>query len=285
MMFLPVVVFYILFHYVPMAGAVIAFKDFSPGLGILGSPWAGIDYFKMFFAGPYFQRIIGNTIILSALQILFAFPSAIILALLLNELRSVGFKRVVQTITYLPYFISLVVICGIIVEFCSRTGIITRVLSVFGFEPTSMLLNPNLFRPIYIVSDIWQFTGWNSIIYLAALTGIDQELYDAAKVDGAGRFKQLLHVTLPGLIPTIMILLILRIGQLLNIGFEKVILLYNPGIYETADVISSFVYRKGILEMNFSYAGAVGLFNSVINFGLLVLANKMSQHATETSLW
>jgi putative aldouronate transport system permease protein len=284
-MFLPVAAFYILFHYIPMAGAVIAFKDFSPGLGIFSSPWAGLDYFKMFFSSPYFLRVVGNTIIISGLQILFAFPTPIILALMLNELQGVNFKRVVQTITYLPYFISLVVICGIIVEFCSMTGIITRIVSNFGFEKSSMLLNPGLFRPIYIVSDIWQFTGWNSIIYLAALTGIDQELYDAARVDGAGRLRQLFHVTLPGLIPTIMILLILRIGQLLNVGFEKVILLYNPGIYETADVISSFVYRKGILEMNFSYAGAVGLFNSIINFGLLVLANKMSRYATETSLW
>jgi len=285
LMALPVLAFYIIFHYVPMYGAIIAFKDFSPMKGILGSEWIGIQHFKDFFGSIYFSRILFNTLNISISTLIFGFPTPIILALLINELRSKVFSRTVQTVTYMPHFVSLVVICGLIKEFTLDTGVVNQVLSVFGWKPVSMLNKPELFVPIYVISNIWQEVGWGSIIYLAALTGIDPQLYEAAKIDGAGRFKQLIHITIPGILPTIVILLILRMGRLLNVGFEKIILLYNPAIYETADVISSFVYRKGLLEFNWSYSAAVGLFNSVINFFMLWSSNWLSRRLKGESLW
>ena len=223
--------------------------------------------------------------IISVYSLIFSFPAPIILALLLNELRNKTFKRMVQTISYLPHFISIMVVCGMIIDFTATDGFINDIIEFFGGQRSSLLLKPELFRTIYISSDIWQNVGWGSIIYLAALTGVDTQLYEAAVIDGAGRWKQLLHVTLPGIAPTIVILLILRIGQIMNVGFEKIILLYNPATYSTADVISSFVYRKGLLEFSYSYSAAVGLFNSVINFILLILANKLSKHVNDISLW
>lgn len=284
-MILPVIIYYILFHYKPMYGAIIAFKDFSPLLGIERSPWVGFKHFKDFFNGYYFWRILRNTIVISLNSLLFGFPAPIIFALLLNELRNQRFKRIVQTVTYMPHFISLVVICGMIKEFTMSTGVIPDILSYFGFQKTNLLDKPHLFVPIYVISGIWQEVGWESIIYLAALASIDPELYEAAAIDGAGRWKQLWNVTLPGIVPTIMILLVLRIGRLLSVGHEKIILLYNPAIYETADVISSFVYRKGLQEFNWSYSAAVGMFNSVINLFLLVMANRFSRKISESSLW
>lgn len=285
LMILPVVLWYFIFCYMPMYGAQIAFKDFNPGLGILKSPWVGLKHFRLFFDGVYFWRTFRNTLLISLYSLIFGFPAPIILALLLNEVSSKRFKRTVQTVTYLPHFISLVVVCGIIREFTATEGIINTVIEMFGGERRSMLLAPELFRSIYVVSGIWQNIGWDSIIYLAALSGVDPTYYDAAIVDGAGRFKRVLHVTLPGIAPTIIILLILRIGQIMNVGFEKIILLYNENIYETADVISSYVYRKGILEQSYSYSAAVGLFNSVINFLLVIIANTISRKVNETSLW
>lgn len=205
--------------------------------------------------------------------------------MLLNELRHERFKKTVQTVSYLPHFISLVVICGMIHDFTARDGIINDIVEWFGGERKTMLLEPGLFRPIYIISGIWQNVGWDSIIYLAALSGIDQELYEAAVIDGANRWKQTLHITLPGILPTIVILLIMRIGAMMNVGHEKIILLYNSNIYETADVISTFVYRKGLSQANYSYSAAVGLFNSIVNFVLIILANWFSRKATEISLW
>lgn len=277
--------FYIIFKYVPMYGVMIAFKDFSPARGITGSPWVGLKHFQNFMDSYYFYRIIRNTLLINIYQLLFAFPAPIILALLLNEIRKVLFKRIVQTVTYLPHFISTVVICGMIVDFSMKNGLINTIISWFGGEKANLLLNADLFRTIYVSSDIWQQIGWGSIIYLAALAGVDTQLYDAATIDGAGRWHQMLHVTIPGIMPTIVILLILQIGGMMNLGLEKIILLYNPMTYETADVISSFVYRKGILEANYSYSTAVGLFNSVINFMLLVLANRISRKVNDTSLW
>lgn len=285
LMALPVLAFYIIFHYVPMYGAIIAFKDFSPMKGILGSEWIGIQHFKDFFGSIYFSRILFNTLNISISTLIFGFPAPIILALLINELRSKVFSRTVQTVTYMPHFVSLVVICGLIKEFTLDTGVVNQVLSVFGWKPVSMLNKPELFVPIYVISNIWQEVGWGSIIYLAALTSIDPQLYEAAKIDGAGRFKQLIHITIPGILPTIVILLILRMGRLLNVGFEKIILLYNPAIYETADVISSFVYRKGLLEFNWSYSAAVGLFNSIINFVMLWSTNWISRRLKGESLF
>jgi putative aldouronate transport system permease protein len=285
LMAVPVLAYYIIFHYAPMYGVTIAFKNFSPAKGIIGSPWIGFQWFKDFFNSFYIKRIISNTLIINILGLVFAFPAPIILALLLNEIRNEKFKKSVQTITYLPHFISLVVICGMIHDFTSRDGIINDLVEFLGGERITMLIQPELFRPIYIISGIWQGVGWGSIIYLAALAGIDPELYQAAVIDGANRWKQAWYITLPGILPTIVILLILRIGSMMSVGHEKIILLYNSNTYETADVISSFVYRKGLLEANYSYSAAVGLFNSVINFILVISANWISRKTTESSLW
>lgn len=282
---LPVILFYILFHYKPMYGAIIAFQDYNPRLGVSGSDWVGFDQFIRFFTSPYFGRLVKNTLLLSVYGIIFGFPAPIILALLLNELKAMRFKKTVQTITYLPHFISLVVVTGIIKDFTQSTGLINDIIVMFGGVRTSLIQNPALYRTIYIVSDIWQGIGWGSIIYLSALSGVDQQLYEAASIDGAGRWKQLIHVTLPGIAPTIVIMLIMRMGQLLGTGYEKTILLYNEATYETADVIASYIYRVGILERNWSYSTAIGLFNSVINLALLIVTNKFSKRVSETSLW
>lgn len=282
---LPVVIFYIIFSYKPMYGAIIAFKDFTPAKGVEGSPWVGMANFISFFQSPYFVRLMSNTFLLSFYNLLFGFPAPIILALLLNEVKNHAFKSVAQTITYLPHFISMIVVAGMIVDFSMSTGLINDMISFFGGARAPLLQNPNLYRSIYVSSDIWQQIGWDSIIYLAALSGVDGQLYEAAMIDGAGKFKQLFHITLPSITPTIIILLILRIGSLLSIGYEKTILLYNPAIYQTADIISSYVYRVGILQADWSYSTAVGLFNSAINFVLLLTANKLSRRFSDTSLW
>jgi putative aldouronate transport system permease protein len=285
-MAVPVILYYVIFHYLPMYGAQIAFKEFDIGKGIWNSPWVGFRHFTEFVGGMYFWRLMRNTFLISFYQLLFSFPAPIILALLLNELRSERFKRFVQTAIYLPHFISMVVICGMVLDFVSRTGIVVQILALFGFEPVALMTKPRYFRPVYIISGIWQEIGWGSIIYLSALASIDQEQYEAATIDGAGRFRKMFHITLPGILPTITILLILRIGQVMNVGFEKIILLYNSSIYETADVISSFVYRRGLGEsFQFSFTSAVGLFSSVINFILIVSANQLSKKIGETSLW
>lgn len=285
LMAIPMVVYFILFHYMPMYGIVIGFKDFSPRIGIWDSPWVWFKHFKEFFNSLYFLRTIRNTALLSLYSLLWGFPASIILALLLNEIRREKFKRCIQTITYLPHFISLVVICGLIVDFTSTDGLFNAVLSNFGMEASNWLTKPEWFRTIYIGSGVWQSIGWDSIIFLAALSGIDPSLYEAAKIDGAGRWKQMLHVTLPGLMPTIVIMLILNIGGLMSVGYEKIILLYNSLTYETADVISSYVYRKGLQGGDYSFSTAVGLFESIIGFTLLIVANKLSKKITEQSLW
>ena len=282
---LPVFIYYFVFQYLPMYGALIAFKDFRPSLGVWGSPWVGLKNFKDFFSSYYFVRLLKNTLALSIYSIVFGFPAPIILALLLNELRVLWFKKIVQTITYIPHFISIVIICGIIVNFVKTDGIISLVVKQLSGYDGNLLMDPKYFRTIYVASGIWQSIGWGSIIYLATLAGINYELYEAARIDGAGRWKQTLYITLPSLLPTIMILLILQMGSLMNVGFEKVMLLYNPGIYDTADVISTFVYRQGILSAQYSFSSAVGLFNSVINCALVILANQLSKRMTENSLW
>ena len=285
-MVLPVLIYYILFCYVPMYGTLMAFQDYDPAWGILGSPWVGFSNFVDFFTGEYFFRLVKNTLTISISSLVFGFPAPILLALLINEFRSKKFVKTVQTITYLPHFISLVVVCAMIKNFVSADGIIGGIYSAFhDGDKTSMLMKPELFVPIYVISDIWQGVGWGSIIYFAALTGIDSELYEACTIDGGGRLRQVFTVTLPGILPTIVIMLIMRIGGILNVGYEKIILLYSPVTYKTADVISSFVYRNGLQELNWSYGTAVGLFNSVINIIFLLLANSISKKVTETSLW
>jgi putative aldouronate transport system permease protein len=285
-MALPVVLYFLLFKYVPMYGAIIAFKDFTVGQGIWGSDWVGFKHFSDFFNSYYFWRILGNTLILSLYQLLFGFPAPILLALLLNELKSEIFKRSVQTISYIPHFISIVVICGMVVDFSARDGLFNTIIEFFGGQSSALLSEPGNFRTIYTASSVWQELGFSTIIYLAALSAINPELFDAAKVDGASRIRQVWHITLPGIIPMIVILLILRIGGLMEIGFEKIILLYNPNVYETADVISTFVYRKGISESTqFSYTTAVGLFQSVVNFILLLSANRLSKALSDNKLF
>lgn len=281
----PVMIYYILFCYKPMFGLIIAFKDYSAANGIWGSKWAGLEHFKSFLSNPYFWRLMRNTLNISLTSLLFGFPAPIILALMLNEVRNKMFLRVSQTIVYIPHFISLTVICGMIVQFTNADGIINDLFALFGVERRSLLNYPQYFVPIYVISGIWQGIGWSSIIYMAALTGIDMSLYEAAMIDGAGRWKQTLHVTLPGIIPTVVVMLLTRVGQLLSVGYEKVILLYNPLTYETADIISTYVYRKGILEQSYSFSTAVGLFNSVISFILLIGANTFSKKLGQGSLW
>jgi putative aldouronate transport system permease protein len=285
LMMIPVIAYYVIFHYTPMYGAIIAFKEYTPMKGVSGSPWVGLQHFNDFFGSYYFWRILKNTVVISSYSLIFEFPAPIILAVLINEVRNQIFKRVVQSITYMPYFISMIVICGMISDFTNSEGVINTLLTYFGYDGKAMLQKPELFRSIYILSEIWQKIGWESIIYIAALMGIDQEQYEAARMDGASRWKQIVHITLPGIMPTIAIMFILRMGNLLNVGFEKIILLYNPVTYETADVISSFVYRKGLLEFGWSYSAAVGIFNSVLNLILLITANYISRRVNNSSLW
>lgn len=284
-MAIPMIVFYLLFHYQPMYGASIAFKNFVPRLGIAGSEWVGLKHFRDFFNDVFFGRLITNTVVLSVEQIIFAFPAPILLAILINEVRQKWFKTTVQTLTYLPHFISLMVVCGLVSDFTQRDGLINDILAAFGAKRVTMLLEPSLFRTIYIVSGIWQEVGWNSIVFLAAISGVDEQLYEAAKIDGVGKVKQIWHITIPGILPTVVIMLLLKIGAIMDLGYEKIILLYNSATYSTADVISSYVYRKGLQEYNWSYASAVGLFNSLINFFLVILANMVSRKLNDTSLW
>ena len=281
----PGILYFIIFLYVPMYGLIIAFKDYIPSVGIFESPWVGFRHFYTFFQSFYFTRILRNTVLLSFYSILWGFPAPIILALLLNEIRQERFKRTVQTVSYLPHFISMVIVCGMITQFSTTNGLINTIIAFFGGQRSNLLARSEMFRTIFVSSEVWQQIGWGSIIYLAALSNVDLAQYDAATVDGANRWQKLVHVTIPAIIPTIVIMLILRIGRMMNISFERVILLYNPLTYQTADVISSFVYRKGILEASYSYSTAVGLFNSVINFILLYSANKISKMVNETSLW
>ncbi|RTE10898.1 ABC transporter permease [Paenibacillus whitsoniae] len=285
LMALPVVAWYILFHYVPMYGVIIAFKQFSPVKGIWASNWVGLKHFYDFFNSISAWRVIRNTLLINIYQLIFAFPAPIILALLLNEIKSKYFKKTIQTVTYLPHFVSMVVICGMIIDFFAKSGLINDIIAYFGGSRTIFLVEAGWFRTIYVGTGIWQGIGWGSIIYLAALTAIDTELYEAATIDGAGRWRQFSHITLPGIAPTIVILLIMNIGHMMSEGYEKVILLYNPSTYETADIISSYVYRRGLVEANYSFSAAVGLFNSIVNLILIVAANYTSRKVNETSLW
>lgn len=282
---LPVMIFYLLFHYLPMYGAIISFENFKPSLGILGSPWVGLQHFKDFLTGNYFGSLLFNTLRISFSTLLFSFPAPIILALLINELKCARYAKIIQNITYMPYFISMVVICGLITNFTLDTGVVNYILGFFGFEPKSLLSYPQYFVPIYVVSDIWQSVGWNSIIYLAALSAVDPSLYESAVLDGANRFQQTMHITLPSIAATIVTMLLLRIGNILNVGYEKILLLYNDSTMSVADIISTYVYRKGLIDLSWSFSSAVGLFNSAINLIFLIGANKISKKLADISLW
>ena len=268
-----------------MFGLIIAFENYKPRLGFFKSPFVGLTHFKNFIHDYYFKRTLMNTIRISVTNLIFTFPCPIILAIFISELRSKKYSKVVQTITYIPHFVSIVVVTSILMDLTSRTGAITTFLSYFGFEPVTMLNEPKYFLPLYIISNIWQNVGWNSIVYLAALLSIDSQLYEAARIDGAGKLRQLWSVTLPCLLPTIVIMLILQIGKMFNVGYEKIILMYNSLTYEVADVINSYVYREGLLNLNYSYAAAVGMFNSIVSFILVWTTNKISNKLTGSGLW
>ncbi len=282
---LPILIYLILFCYKPMYGIVIAFKKYRPSIGIWDSQWVGLDNFVRFFSDPFCVRIIRNTFTISILSILVNIPAAVSLALLLNEVKVSWFKRTVQTITYMPHFIALVIVCALINTYCQSDGMINDIIEFFGGARSNLLAQKEYFYAIYLISGVWQNVGWGSIIYLAALAGIDQEQYEAAKIDGAGRIQQAWYITLPGLLPTIAMLLVLDMGKVLSVGYEKILLLYQPLTYEVADVISTYVYRKGLIDADYSLSTAVNLFNSVVNIVLLILANKASKKMGQSGLF
>jgi ABC-type polysaccharide transport system, permease component len=277
--------YYIIFHYVPLYGILISFQDYNIVRGISGSPWVGFRHFEKFIFDTYFWKLVRNTLLLNVYGLVWGFPAPIILALLLNEVRQDKFKRIIQNISYLPHFISTVVICGMVVNFLSTDGIANQLIQTLGGQKVQFLMMPQYFRTIYVASGIWQSLGWNSIIYLAALTSIDEEMLEAALIDGANRWQRITRITIPSIASTISIMLIMNLGNLMNLGYEKILLLYNGSTYETADVISTYVYRRGILGNDFSYATAVGLFQAVIGLILIVSANKISRKVSDTSLW
>ncbi|MET3546869.1 putative aldouronate transport system permease protein [Paenibacillus favisporus] len=283
---IPPVLFFILFKYLPMANAVLAFKNYQVTKGIWGSPWVGTKYFDMLFNNPQFWMLIKNTLFLSLYQLAATFPIPIILALLLNEVRSLRFKKAVQLITYAPFFISTVVMVSIIMIFLApRLGLLNVILNAMGMESTNFLGDPTKFRSVYVWSEVWQTTGYSCVIYLAALAGVDPSLYEAAKVDGASRLQKIIHVDIPGILPAAVIILILSVGNIMSLGFEKVYLMQNPLNLQSSEIISTYVYKIGLLNANYSFATAVGLFNSVINLILLVAVNAVSRRISENSLW
>lgn len=282
----PVMLYFIVFHYMPMYGVQIAFKDFIATKGIWGSPWVGFKHFERFFDSYFFWRLLKNTLGISLYELAVGFPIPIVLALMINEVRHSGYKKFVQTVTYAPHFLSTVVLVGLVIMFLSPTsGIVNTIIKAFGGEPVFFMTKPEWFKTIYVLSGVWQQMGWSSIIYLAALAGIDPGLHEAAKVDGATRLQRIWHINLPGIMPTVVILLILNIGSLMGVGFEKVFLMQNSLNNESSDVISTYVYRSGLLGAQYSFASAVGLFNSVVNFILLLTVNRIAKAVNQASLW
>ncbi|MDQ0343162.1 putative aldouronate transport system permease protein [Lederbergia wuyishanensis] len=278
--------FLITFKYVPMAGVIIAFKDYSVIKGIMGSEWAGLKYFKYFFESPNFSLLIKNTLGLSLYGFVVGFICPIILALALNEVASARFKKLVQTVTYAPFFISTVIMVSIIILFLSpNAGLVNNILGLLGIGPINFMGNPAYFKSIYVWSDVWQSTGYSAIIYLAALAGIDTSLYEAARIDGASRWQKIINIDIPGIMPIIIVLLILNIGNIMSLGFEKVYLMQNDLNASSSEVISTYVYKVGLLGANFSFAAAVGLFNSIVNLILILSANAISKRFSSSSLW
>lgn len=286
-MFIPVLIYFMIFRYVPLLlSLIISLEKYQPAKGIFSSKWVGIEYYKQFINSVFFWRLIRNTLGINFLQLTVGFVAPIILALLLNEVGRMRYKKLVQTVTYLPNFISSVVVVGMVVTFLSpSTGLVNNILAHLGMERINFLTEPSYFWGIYTVMTIWQTAGYSAIIYLASLTGISSELYEAARIDGAGRWAQLFNITLPGLTPTIVLLFLMKIGRVLDVGYETIVLMYNPSIYSTADVIGTYVYRRGILNGEYSFASAVGFFQSVIGLMLVLFANKIAKKTSETSLW
>ena len=283
---LPALAYVIIFHYAPMYGVQIAFKNYNPFKGISGSEWVGMKYFNQFFESYYFKTIIVNTVRISLMSIIFSFPFPIAFALMLNELKSIRFKRFVQTVTYAPHFISTVVMCGMLTLFLApNSGLLNQIIALLGGEKQAFLENSALFPWIYVISGIWQNLGWNSILYVSTLAGVDPTLYEAARIDGASRFQKMIHVDLPALVPIIVILTIMNFGQIMSVGFEKALLLQNNLNIETSELISTYVYKRGLQEAQFSFSTAVGLFNSVVNFVLLISVNAVCRKVSTTSLF
>ncbi|MCG7216458.1 ABC transporter permease subunit [Paenibacillus mucilaginosus] len=283
---IPPVAYFVIFKYLPMANAVLAFKNYNVIKGIWGSPWVGMKYFDLLFQNPAFKTLIVNTLYISFYHLAVSFPIPIILALALNEVKNVRFKKTVQMVTYAPYFISTVVMVSIVMLFLSpRLGIVNMIANALGFESVNYLGDPSLFRSVYVFSDVWQTMGYSAVIYLAALSGVDPSLYEAAKVDGASRFQKILNVDIPGIMPAAVIILILSVGNIMAVGFEKMYLLQNPLNLSTSEIISTYVYKIGLLNANYSFATAVGLFNSVINLVLLLVVNTIARRVSNTSLW
>ncbi|NHC40522.1 sugar ABC transporter permease [Bacillus sp. MM2020_1] len=282
---LPALVYFIVFHYVPMYGILIAFKDFVATKGIMGSPWVGFKHFERFFDSYQFWSLIKNTLGLSVIQLIVGFPLPIFLALMMNQIRSDKYKRFIQTVVYAPHFISVVVLAGMIYVFFSNNGLINNLILIFGGDPISFMAKPDWFKPLYIASGVWQETGWAAIIYLAALAGVSPELHEAAVMDGANKWQRIFHVDIPAIMPTAVILLILNVGNIMNLGFEKAYLLQTPMNQPAAEIIPTYVYKMGLQQAQYSFAAAVGLFNSVINLVLLVLVNKFAKKLSGTGLW
>ncbi|MCJ8009084.1 ABC transporter permease [Lederbergia wuyishanensis] len=286
LLFIPCIVFFALFRYGPMYGLIIAFKNYDVWSGITGSEWVGLEHFRTFFSSPDFFKLFKNTILLGFYTLLIGFPFPIIFAILLNEVRILWFKKSIQTVSFLPSFLSIVIVSSMLIDFLSpSSGIINDIIAALGFEKIYFLVEPSWFRTVYIGSDIWQLMGYESILYLAAIAGISPDLYEAAKVDGATRWDRIRYITLPGLMPTILILFIIKAGNMFRIGFEKILLIYNPMTYEVADVFSTYVYRQGLLQANYSYAAAVGLFEGIIALVMLLIANLLSRRLGGKSLW
>lgn len=286
LMLIPFLLYYIVFFYKPFGGLLMAFQDYKPFLGISGSKWVGFKNFELFFNGPYFWRVIRNTVLLSVYNLAFAFPIPIILALLFHELRSKRFRIIAQTVSYMPHFISTVVIAGLVVNLLAPTsGLVNLLIQRFGGEPIYFLMKPEYFRMIYVLQHIWASMGFSSIIFYSTLVSLSTELYEAVTIDGGGRWKQIKHVAIPGLVPTIGIMLILQVGNLLDVGSEMIILLYQPATYEVADIISTYVYRMGIEANNYSMSTAVNLFNGVVSLLLVLSANRIAKKISDVSLF
>lgn len=286
MLLLLPVVWYIVFKYVPMYGIQIAFKRFNPALGITESPWVGLIYFKQFFESYYFKDVLMNTVTLSLFTLLIGFPMPIFLALIINEIKSTRLKKMVQNITYMPNFLSMVVIVSMLSLFSNKDyGLFNQITGFFGAEPVDFMSRPTAFQPLYVFSNVWQNMGFNAIIYIAALSSVDQQLYEAASIDGASRIQKIIHVSIPCIMGTILILFIMRVGSIMTVGFEKVLLMQRDVTISSSEVISTFIYKNGIQKGQFSYSTAVGLFNSAINFILLTTANLISKKTTKTGLW
>jgi putative aldouronate transport system permease protein len=285
LLFTPILAYFIIFHYLPMFGIVMAFQDFNAVKGFFGSKFVGFANFINFFTGPDFLRILRNTMAISFLNLGVSFPLSIVFALLLNEISFTWFKKITQTISYLPYFVSAVVVCGLVIDFVSSNGVITNLLVFFGMPRQNLLTDPKFFWGVNLLVDVWQGLGYGSILFIASLSGVNHELYEAAAIDGASRLGRVWHVTLPAILPVIVTMLVLRCGMIMSVGSDKILLLYNPSVYETADVISTHVVRMGIDRMQYGYSAAVGLFNSVVGLLMLMVSNFVSRKLTEHSVF